>query len=110
MISVAETGEFRRKASCLLSEGELEALVFYLACHPAAGVLIRETGGLRKLRWGSGGSGKRGGSRVIYYFHSERMPLYLLTVYAKGEQSDLNAADRRQLKALAETLQRANGL
>jgi len=25
---------------------------------------------------------------VIYYFHSETLPLYLLTVFGKGEKAD----------------------
>ena len=42
--------------------------------------------------------------RVIYYFHCEDMPLYLLTIYGKAEQSDLTAAERNELAALAEIL------
>ena len=74
------------------------------------GDLIRATGGLRKLRWGLGSRGKRGGARVIYYFHSELMPLYLLAVYSKGERDDLSADDRRELRKLADHLRKANGL
>lgn len=70
MITVAETREFIRRSDGLFSQEEKDALVLYLACHPEAGDLIRETGGLRKLRWGAGGKGKRGGARVVYYFHS----------------------------------------
>jgi mRNA-degrading endonuclease RelE of RelBE toxin-antitoxin system len=110
MVTVAETGEFRRKASNLLADPEREALIFYLACHPEAGVLIQETGGLRKFRWLAGGKGKRGGARVIYYFHSERMPLYLLTIYAKGEKADLSSQERHELAKLAELLCQVNGL
>ncbi|HBI15622.1 MAG TPA: addiction module toxin RelE [Desulfobulbaceae bacterium] len=109
-ITVAETGEFQHRASDLFSEAEREELVYYLACHPEAGRMIRETGGLRKLRWGMGGKGKRGGARVIYYFHNERMPLYLLTVYAKNEKTDLSSGERRELSKLADLLRKANGL
>ena len=110
MVAVAETGEYSRRAKGLFTEAEQEALVFYLACHPEAGDLIRETGGLRKLRWGAGGKGKRSGARVIYYFHSERMPLYLLTAYVKGEKADLSSNDRRELSRLADLLRKLNGL
>lgn len=47
------------------------------------------TGGVRKLRWRRGGQGKSGGVRIIYYFHDEGMPLYLLTLFAKGERNEL---------------------
>lgn len=110
MVTVAETGEFRRRANGLLTEGESETLIFYLSCHPEAGDLIRETGGLRKLRWGVGSKGKRGGARVIYYYHDENMPLYLLSVYAKGDKADLSSDDRRVLSKLADLLRQANDL
>ena len=41
------------------------------------------TGGVRKLRWGRGARGKSGGVRVIYYVHSDLMPLYLRTLFTK---------------------------
>jgi len=110
MVTVAETREFARKAAVLFAQAEKEALIFYLACHPESGDVIRDTGGLRKLRWQSGGKGKRGGARVIYYVHSDKMPLYLLTAYGKGEKADLNPAQRRELSKLVVLLRQANGL
>jgi len=38
------------------------------------------------------------------------MPLYLLTVYAKGDQADLAPEDRRQLRSLVDLLRKVNGL
>jgi len=43
-----------------------------------AGDLVRDTGDVRKLRWGAEGRGKRGGIRVIYFFHNRQLPLFLL--------------------------------
>lgn len=68
------------------------------------GDVMRGTGGVRKLRWGKGGRGKSGGVRVIYYFHDERLPLYLLTLFAKNEQANLTARERNVLAALVDTL------
>lgn len=65
---------------------------------------MRGTGGVRKLRWGKGGRGKSGGVRVIYYFHDERLSLYLLTLFAKNEQANLTARERNVLAALVDTL------
>ena len=62
------------------------------------------TGGVRKLRWCRGGRGKRGGVRVIYYYHSEVMPLYLLTIFAKNEQDNLSKADRNGMTKLVDIL------
>ena len=94
MQSVVELPEFIRRAQQLLSEGEVQLLVSHLAEFPQAGVLIEGTGGIRKIRWAREGMGKRGGVRVIYYFHSKRIPLYLLTVFGKSERADLSMAER----------------
>ena len=72
--------------------------------------MIEGTGGIRKLRWAREGMGKRGGVRVIYYFHSERMPLYLLTIFGKNEQSDLSMAERATLAKLVERMIAASGI
>ena len=54
-----------------------------LAEHPNSGVLMEGTGGIRKLRWARQGGGKSGGIRIIYYFHNDSMPLYLLAAFGK---------------------------
>ena len=72
--------------------------------HPVDGDLIEGTGGVRKLRWGRDGRGKSGGVRVIYYFHSEAMPLYLLTMFAKNERANLSKAERNELAGLVDLL------
>ena len=58
------------------------------------------TGGVRKLRWRRGGQGKSGGVRIIYYFHDEGMPLYLLTLFAKGDRANLTKGERNELAEL----------
>jgi mRNA-degrading endonuclease RelE of RelBE toxin-antitoxin system len=52
----------------------------------SAGDLIPETGGVRKVRWSTSRSGKRGGARVIYFFYDRNAPIYLLMVYSKKTQ------------------------
>jgi hypothetical protein len=104
MQTVAETSEYLRRADKLLSHGERGDVVDYLAAHPTAGDLMQGTGGVRKLRWARAGRGKSGGVRVIYYFHSEAMPLYLLTVFAKNERANLTKAERNDLADLVEIL------
>ncbi len=102
-VSVIETPEFLAATRKLLEVKDRAALVDYLAYHPLAGDLIQGTGGVRKLRWALEGRGKRGGARVIYFFHEPNMPLFALTAFAKNEQADLSQQDRndfRQLTAL----------
>lgn len=104
VITVAETLPFRRKAETLLTTEERESLIAYLAEHPAAGVIIQGTGGIRKLRWAAEGRGKRGGVRVIYFVGGQEMPLYLLALFAKNEKADLSMTERRQLRILVDQL------
>jgi hypothetical protein len=104
MLTVAEVPEYIRRSEKLLTDGERRDVVNYLAAHPKAGDLMEGTGGVRKLRWGRGGQGKSGGVRVIYYFHSEAMPLYLLTLFAKNERANLSQAERNDLAGLVEIL------
>lgn len=101
MQTVAETPEYIRRAEKLLADDERRDVLNYLAAHPKAGDLMEGTEGVRKLRWSRGGRGKSGGVRVIYYFHDEAMPLYLLTMFAKNERANLSKAERNQLSELA---------
>lgn len=50
------------------------------------------------------GRGKSGGARVIYYWHDERWPIYLLDVFAKGVKSNLTMAERNALAAVTRDL------
>ena len=104
MLTIAELPEFIRIADKLLSDSERQDIIRYLAERPKAGDLMEGTGGVRKLRWGRGGTGKSGGVRVIYYFHDEVMPLYLLTMFAKGDQANLSKAERNELAGLVKLL------
>ncbi len=104
MHTVAERPEYLRRAKGLLTGAERQLIVDYLALNPKAGALIKGTGGIRKLRWKREGTGKRGGVRVIYYYHNETMPLYLLTVFGKGEKDDLKGAERNELAKLTKLL------
>lgn len=63
--------------------------------------MIEGTGGLRKLGWRLSGRGKRGGARLIYYFHSEAMPLPLLLAYSKSAVADITADEKRRMAAVA---------
>jgi mRNA-degrading endonuclease RelE of RelBE toxin-antitoxin system len=79
MQTIVELPEFKNKSDKLLSNTEILSIINYLAAHPAAGDMMQGTGGIRKLRWSAQGKGKSGGVRVIYYYHNQTMPLFLLT-------------------------------
>ena len=103
-VSVIETPEFLAATRRMMTDEERGLLVDYLAYNPSAGELIPGTGGVRKLRWGLEGRGKRGGARVIYFYHSEAMPLFALTAYAKNERTDVSQADRNDFRRLTALL------
>ncbi len=87
-----------------MTNKERGALVSFVAANPEAGEIMAETGGARKLRWRAPGRGKRGGVRVIYYYHNELMPVFLLNVFAKNEKANLTRAERNEMKALLRRL------
>ena len=103
-MTVVETPSFLRKAKGLLSEEERADLVAFLAENPQAGVIMPETGGVRKLRWARPGQGKSGGYRIIYYFHNDTIPLFLLTLYGKNEKANLTTAERNTMRQLTAKL------
>ncbi len=103
-ISVVETPEFLSATRKLMSDEERALLVDYLAYNPTVGDLIPGTGGVRKLRWGLEGRGKRGGARVIYFHHDAGMPLFALTAFAKKERADLGQQDRNDFRQLTTLL------
>ena len=104
MITVAETEPFQKKVSQLLTDEEKSDLIAYLSENPQSGVLIQNTGGIRKLRWARSGGGKSGGVRVIYYFYSDMMPLYLLTVFGKNEKANISMKEKQILSKLVKEL------
>jgi hypothetical protein len=104
LLTVVETPEFVRRIDTLMGDEERTALITYLATNPTAGDLIPGTGGVRKLRWGLEGRGKRGGARIIFFFHGTRLPLFLLTAFAKNERADLSQADRNSFRELTKVL------
>lgn len=109
-MTVVETASFLRDAKHIIAEDELARLINFLGTSPEAGVLIEGAGGVRKLRWAREGSGKRGGFRVLYYYHSEHMPLFLLSIFAKNVKESLDHAEKNILKQLIALLKQSYGV
>lgn len=103
-MTVVETREFLRKASPLLSDSARADLVAFIGANPEAGEIMPETGGVRKLRWALSGMGKRGGARVVYYYHNEQLPIFLLSAYAKNRKENLSKGERTAMKKLVPAL------
>jgi hypothetical protein len=103
-VTVAETPLFVRQAEAVWDESVREAFVDFIAANPQSGDVIPDTGGVRKVRWARAGTGKRGGARVIYFYHDANRPLYLLMVYAKARREDLTSDEKRTVRKLAGVL------
>ncbi|MBN1959698.1 MAG: type II toxin-antitoxin system RelE/ParE family toxin [Deltaproteobacteria bacterium] len=103
-ITIVETKPFMRKGKSLLSEDEVDAIKNLIATNPECGEIIEGTGGIRKVRIGLTGRGKRGGARVIYYFYNIHFPVFLFDVFAKNEKDNLPKAERNDLAKLSKLL------
>lgn len=97
-----ETPIFTAQITAELDDLSYRRLQLALLLRPEQGVIIKGAGGLRKLRWAGSGRGKRGGVRIIYYWHPQDEVFYVLYVYPKNEQSDLTPAQARILRRLVE--------
>ncbi len=95
-----ETPIFTREVHDLIPDDDYRNLQFALLLRPEAGSIIPGSGGLRKVRWGSAGKGKRGGLRVIYYWNKAEECIYMLFVYSKSRQEDLTKEQLRTLRKL----------
>lgn len=106
LITVAETAPFVARAKRRLTDEERHTLIDMIALNPECGVLIQGTGGIRKVRFAVGGKGKSGGVRIIYYYHNESIPVFLLDVFAKNEKANLTKAELNALADLVKLLKR----
>jgi hypothetical protein len=100
--TVVEMPDFLRRAKAVMSQEEREALVTFLSANPLAGVLLG--GGLRKVRFARESGGKSGGFRTIHYYKLDVGPVFLLTMFAKNEKSNLSARETEYLVKVGEML------
>lgn len=99
-MELIETPVFTRQVLNEWSDEEYRAFQLHLVLYPDTGVVIPGSGGLRKVRWGLRGRGKRGGGRVIYYWKSATGQIFLLFLYPKNVTSDLTKVQLRTLRKL----------
>ena len=98
-----ESRVFERHREDYLDDSQFRAMQSAILRNPAVGALIPGTNGLRKLRWGTEGGGKRGGLRVIYYLVTADALCLLLHLYPKSAQDDLGPDELRVLMKLVRT-------
>ena len=100
--TVVETQVFLRRAKAIMSDDERMEIVSYVAASPDAGVSLGA--GLRKVRIPRIGGGKSGGYRTIFVFGGDKMPVVLVTVFAKNEKDNLSQTEQAQLISLSKSL------
>ena len=98
MFEFIETPFFTKVLSRYLADDDYAKLQAHLCAHPEAGVVVPGSGGVRKMRWGTGGRGKRGGLRVIYYLRTSRTEIWMLTLYGKNVRETIAAHVLKQMK------------
>lgn len=74
-----------------------------LIAQPEKGSLIKDTGGLTKIRMATGNQGKSGSSRVIYFIATQDI-IYLILAYPKSEKDSLISAEKAELRKLTKQL------
>lgn len=101
MYTICETPLFTKYSSFYWTEEEYEDFKTYLSMNPDAGDVEPQSGGIRKIRWVTGRTGKRGGVRVIYFNRLANGEIWLLTIYSKKEVTQLS---KKTLNLLVEKL------
>ena len=104
LVSVVESPLYLARAERLMSEAERGHVIDVIAADPMAGVHIKGMSGVRKMRIPLQGRGKRGGGRVVYWFHSFDYPAVLMLVFAKNEAADLTGEERKRIVSLSAML------
>jgi hypothetical protein len=97
-----ETSVFTKQVNRLMNDDEYTKLQVSLIRKPDIGKVIQGTGGIRKMRWAGSGRGKRGGSRIIYYWVKSEHQIFMLMAYPKNEKDELNTEERKALRQLVE--------
>ena len=98
MLTIVETTLFQRQWPNYWAEEERGEFAAYIAENPSAGVVITESGGIRKVRWKRAGSGKSGGVRVIYFTRNAEGEVVLLTLYSKSKTDNLTGPALKEIR------------
>jgi mRNA-degrading endonuclease RelE of RelBE toxin-antitoxin system len=103
-MKIIETPIFTKRLKNIVDDDdEYRQLQNILILNPESGKIIKGSGGLRKIRWSGSGRGKRGGSRIIYYWLKDEEIIFMLFIYLKNESEDLTQAQIKILKSIVES-------
>jgi hypothetical protein len=89
-----------------LRDDDLRVLERVLSERAQYGPVMNGTGGVRKIRFALPGKGKSGGVRVVYALFSSYETVLLIMVFAKNEQANLTAAQKKACAILVKQFQK----
>lgn len=101
-MKIIETSVFTRQIQTLMTDEEYRLMQEALVVRPELGNTVAGSSGIRKMRWHSQGRGKRGGTRVIYYWAVGDDALFMLLAYGKSKQENLTQTQIQILRKLVE--------
>ncbi len=104
--TVCEMPEYISRANRVMAAKDRIDFIDFIAHNPKAGDIIKKTAGARKVRFARKSQGKSRSYRVIYYFHDTENPLYLFTVFGKGDMANISDAGRNALKTIIQLLKK----
>jgi hypothetical protein len=102
VLTFVESPLFSKQVYQYLDDEEYAAFQVYLASMPDAGDVVKDSGGIRKVRWRRKGRGKSGGVRVMYFTRLHFGEIWMLLIYAK---SAVDSIPGHVLKALREEME-----
>lgn len=102
MFAVVESPIFQKLWPLYWDEDERGEFAAHIAVNSEEGVLIRGSGGVRKIRWARPGTGKSGGVRVVYLVRPQLEEVYLLTLFAKSEKENIPLAVLKEIRRALE--------
>ena len=99
---VVETSLFQKQWPAYWIEDERGEFAAFISASPEAGAVVKDSGGIRKVRWKRQGTGKSGGVRVIYFSRNEAEEIVLLTLYAKSETDNVKGTVLKEIRRALE--------
>ena len=87
------------------TEEELLELQLVLLDNPKMGPVMKETGGLRKMRYAFEERGKSGSVRILYIDYEEHERILLLNLFTKDEKENLTKGERNQIRKAMKALE-----
>ncbi|AMV23437.1 Toxin HigB-2 [Gemmata sp. SH-PL17] len=90
----------RRWEELGLDDSDKSFLQALIMLSPKGNPVIRETGGLRKMRCGRNEKGKSAGFRVCYVYFEEFATVLLVLIYPKNEMDTLPPKSKQAIRKL----------